>query len=188
MKLWGSTGLWMTLRWVKTFFENLRFFRFFCLKSVFFYNNIIIIIPKKTVFWTLLGEFLDLLVETLGFDGHMDDFKRGKNIFFLKIYVFSVSFASNPLFLGVILAPKSENRSSGREAAIFRERSEPQASRSDARARRARAKHGKAAKRPFRAAKRRFEPRSGSCGRVAALSSALAAHLLRARSARGSGC
>ena len=65
----------------KNIFENLRFFRFFCLKSVFFYNNIIIIIAKKTVFWTLLGEFSDFLVETLGFDGPMDDFKMGKNIF-----------------------------------------------------------------------------------------------------------
>ena len=71
-------------------------------------------------------------------------------------------FRFKSVFLSVILAPKSENRDLSREAAISRERSEPQASRSDARARRARAKHGKAAKRPFRAAKRRFEPRSGS--------------------------
>jgi len=84
---------------------------------------------------------------------------RGVKRFFGKFKFFSVS---NRFFLSVILAPKSENRDLSREAAISRERSEPQASRSDARARRARAKHGKAAKRPFRAAKRRFEPRSGS--------------------------
>ena len=101
------------------------------------------------------------MVETLGFDASMDDFKMGKDIFG-KFKFSSVSFASKSVFLSVILAPKSENRDLSREAAISRERSEPQASRSDARARRACVKHVKAAKRPFRAAKRRFEPRSGS--------------------------
>ena len=66
----------------KVFFDIFWDFPFFTHNNTFFFNNnIIIIIPKKTVFWTLLGEFLDLLVETLGFDGPMDDFKRGKNIF-----------------------------------------------------------------------------------------------------------
>ena len=73
----------MPLRRAKRFFDFF-FFKFlvFTHNNTFFFNNIIIIItPKKTVFWTLLGEFSDLLVETLGFDGPMDDFKRGKNIF-----------------------------------------------------------------------------------------------------------
>ena len=100
----------------------------------------------------------------MGFDASMDDFKKGKKIF-EKIQFFPLQIG----FLSVILAPKSENRGVSREAAISRERSEPQASRSDARARRARAKHGKAAKRPFRAAERRFEPRSGVLSREAAL-------------------
>ena len=93
----------------------------------------------------------------MGFDASMDDFKRGRKIF--------LKFQFSPFqigFLSVILAPKSENRDLSREAAISRERNEPQASRSEARARSTRAKDGKAAKRPFRVAKRRFEPRNGS--------------------------
>ena len=154
LKLWGPTRLCRLFQGTKEDFVKNRFFGFSGGFFSVFYNN-------YYYFSTLLGEFLDLLVETLGFDASMDDFKMGKEIFG-KFKFSSVSFASKSVFLSVILAPKSENRGLSRGAAISRERSEPQASRSDARARRARAKHGKAAKRPFRAAKRRFEPRSGS--------------------------
>ena len=68
---------------------------------------------------------------------------RGEEIrpvlFFSRSFCLEIRF-----FFKVILGPKLENRSLSREVAIFRERSEPQASRSDALARRARAKRGKA--------------------------------------------
>ena len=88
----------MPLQRAKRFFNNFQNFPFFTHNNAFFLITILLLLSqKKTVFWTLLGEFFELWVETLGLDASTDDFKRGKNIF-LKIFVFSVSFSQKTLF------------------------------------------------------------------------------------------